>query len=787
MTDISESAWIPSASLPLAAQAVAFGIVNNYSKMDTTFTDAQDAINDITALLDTLGSVQAIPTELGTLSSVIDAFAEPTEPTRPDIDTTYQPRPDLLDVTPREIVKGQLVGINPEFEAAPIRPNTSFNAPDEPSFAVVDTSIFPAEPTDATLGSVSSLVIDDMPELTATEPAVRDIAAPTPLARSAPTRDALPDRVMPGEPGYVLPTTKALRELTLPTAPTPLTFDFEGVLPAALDAPPSAEFAFAETPYSSTLLSQLQGTLLDLVQNVRQTGLSQAVKQQKFDALREKTDALTAGLIENIQRMYMRSGHELAAGDEAEAVFRAQEQAMIQEASDYRAIEIADAELEQKNLHMAISSVLNLEGQLIGYHNNVQQRAFDAAKYAVQAAIDLFQVKVAYFNAGVVIYEAQSRVFAERIRAEISKIELYKGQLEGQKLIGDLNRQDIDNYKAQLDGVLALFKLYETRLEAVKVQMQGDELKLRQYEGDIRAFAEEIRAKSLEYEGYKSELSGEQIKVDIFNGSVNAYGKRVDAMKTIVDARAIKQNADFKIAYDIPLQQLKQRTDVFVAKTGAAAERLKATNALNEVLQKLFQVRADIEKTRVTSENEIYKTEVEAVKNINDAKAEELRALNETNKNTVDIYEIDANVEATRQKSLTENNNSRVQTYKVTTDAKTAEIQGKTQVYSTDAQVHATVTKARETKVNAQVAIQEQELKRLVAEADTRIKAMQANVAQFLGQKDLMVNALKAIAQVQSQLAAAYGSAINYGGNIGYNHTESASRNANISYDGGSL
>lgn len=546
---------------------------------------------------------------------------------------------------------------------------------------------YPSAPPDAILGTVGDLVIDDVPVLSAAEPTFNTITAPAKFTKAAPTATPLPDRVFPDKPGYTLPTTPTARVLTLPLAPSLLTVNFDGVLPSALDTPPNVEFDFTEQEYQSLLSGGLKTKLLDLILNTQQTGLNPAIEQQIWDRSRERTRATTQGAIDNINRMYARAGWSLPQGDQVKAIYRAQEQQAEADITESRSIAIAQADLEQKNFQFSFTQAIALETQLMNLHNSMQQRSFDAAKYLIEAAVSLYQVRVSYFNGNVTLYTAQAQVYRDRIQGELSKLEVYKTELEGQKLIGELNAQDVANYTAQIQAVVAVFGLYKDELEAVKIQLEGDGLKVQQFEAYIRAFAEEIKAKSLEYDGYKTELSGEEIKANAYKAIAEAFGKRIDAFTSVNDAKVKKLDADIKVNIDTPLKVLAQQT-------------------------------------------EVYKTQVQAT---------------------------------------------------------TAQIEGLTTIYKTDADVYDISVKAEGTRINAQVAVQEAEINYGTKKADLAIEVAKANIATMLAQKEMSIGTIKAIAQLLSQLVAAYGSSVHLGASISgsgsVSDSNSISQSWNHSYD----
>jgi hypothetical protein len=628
MADQTLSWLAPLSTADFVQQAVANGIADNQDRSELASLEMSNMVNQIGDLLNTIGDVPTIDTQLGNVTTALDSFTEQTQPVKPAID-----------------------------------------------------AIFPDAPTDVVLGTVDSLAIDPIPILTAAEPSIAIITPPTKFTTAVPVAEALPDRMYPDAPTNTMPTAPVMRTLTLPSAPSILAINFEGITPAALDAPAIDSFTFTEQDYQSVLMTNLKDKLLSLVLNTAQTGLSAAVEQQIWDRARERTASSAQGAIDNISRQFARAGWSIPTGDEIESIYKATEAKTAEDMAESRNIAVTQAQLEQSNFQFSFTQAVALEGQLLNYHSQTQQRALEAAKYIVEAAINLFQMRVAYFNANVALYTAQSQVYRDRIQAELAKVELFKAELDGQRLIGELNAQDISNYKAQIDAVVAVFGLYKDELEAVKTQLEGDRLKVSQFEANIRAFAEQIRAKSLEYDGYKAELSGEEVKAKIYDSLVAAFGKRIDAFKTATDAKVQKLDADIKTTFEVPLKVLEQRTEVF---------------------------------------------------------------------------------------------KSRVQ-------AKVSEIEGATTLYKADADVYKTNVTAESAKISTQVEVRKQDVDYLMKQADVSIEAVKANIATFLAQKELVIGTLKTIAQVESQLAAAFGSAVNYSAGMHAGESQSYSQSNSVS------
>jgi len=611
-----------------AAPAVEYGIIHAQTRSDELFEDMQQQLRKMLDLIDTISNIPIITTTMGEPNATVSPFIQPATPVEPDV--------------------------TPNFPSAPAGPVT---------------------------GSVGTITLSTAPTFTATEPTINNITPPSALSKTAPAAIVLPDRDVPVAPSDALPVAPTARELTLPSAPSIIAINFDGVIPGALAPPPTTQFNWTNQSYQSTLLDTLKTKLYDLVLNARQTGLLPAIEQQIWDRGRERTAAEERRLKASSRRQFAALGWNMPQGDEYLLLRDSAEKAVTNDITESRSIAIAQAELEQKNLQFSIQSAISLEGELIDLHNAEQQRLFEAARYTIEAAIQLYGLEVSYFNANVTMYETQARVFQARIQAQLTQVEVYKAQLEGQRLISDLNRQDIDIYRAKIDAVVATFELYKSKLEGVKILLESDSLKLQQFEASVRTFAEEVRAKSLEYEGYRAQLDGEKIKVDMYNGLSSAFRNTIEGFKIETDAKIAKQNSDIKIAYDVPLQISLQQTEIFKSVIAAESGRLK---------------------------------------------------------------------------SLTD-------------------------IFETRGSVFENLVKGEASRVEAEVSIYENEVKKLIASANINIEALKASLSTLLTKTEMVIGVQKTIAQIEAQLLASYSSAVSY--SAGINSTSSISDSHGIQFN----
>jgi hypothetical protein len=452
----------------------------------------------------------------------------------------------------------------------------------------------------------------------------------------------LPDHALPAVMTDSFPDEPSLYNLTLPTAPVLNLVEFAGVLPEPLEEPPETSFNFSEVAYGSPLNTELKEKFLGYIMDQTRTNLEPSIEQQQWDQFREDQATSVKVGVAAVKRSYARAGWAEPTGSEMEEVFSIFEKSAMGDIKRSREITKEQLKLEQENLHFNIGKALEYEGQLINLHNEVQQRSLEAAIFTIDSAVALYEIKVEYIKANIALFTTQAEVYATRIQAEIAKVEIFKAQLKGLKLLGKLNKQDIDLYKARIKAVVASFELYKLELMGIKTQIEGDSLKVQNFGVAIKAFAAEVKAKALEFDGYTTALTGEEIKAKIYDSLVSAYSKEVSAYKAEVGAAAKKLEADIKVNVTAPIEISKQSLDSFSALVDAELARIDAIVDHNKNETQLFSAEVEGENARIKSAVNIYKSEVDGFRSTIERDSTIALAKNATNKATAKIFETQA-------------------------------------------------------------------------------------------------------------------------------------------------
>jgi hypothetical protein len=334
---------------------------------------------------------------------------------------------------------------------------------------------------------------------------------------------------------YTLPAVPTYEDLNIPTVPSIDYYTFDLAAPdGSYVQVPDNKFIFENSDYSSTLVDAVSAELIqrlaggtgipvDVEYAIWQRGKDREVKNQG-----KTEDEILA---KNATRGFQRPpGSVMAALDMA-----AQEsQHKIADLS--REIMIKQAELEQSNIKHAIETAISLENTLSNSYNQYMNRALDAAKYVQQIAILLYEAQVTKFQVELQAYTAAAEVFKIRTQAELTKAEIYKAEVEGQKLIVDLNNSKVQLYIAQIEGIKQAVDIYKTEWEAVQTQIQAEATKIELYKSQVDAYTAEISGYSAEVGAYAERVRAEAAKADVYDSQVKAFASRIQAYASQVDA-----------------------------------------------------------------------------------------------------------------------------------------------------------------------------------------------------------------------------------------------------------
>lgn len=501
---------------------------------------------------------------------------------------TYTVQPIRFNATfDPAIALSQFPTLNP-----PIAPDLTFHTPTDPG----------APPTPTT----QAFQIDAAP----TDNTVAPVYAPPPkpqlIALSDPgNAPVLTDPTMPTAPVITYPTAPTDIAITLPLPPNIQLPTFQGQRPV-FDAPiPDENFTFTPTEYVDALLDKVKAQVSTMLDGG--TGLPAAVAKALRDRATNAQDEDTTRQIEESFEEFSARGFEEPNGPLANRLARVRKDAASLRAGVNRDIYVQDQQVAIENLRFAVQQGVALEGTLIQAHNDFMRISLEAARYAVDVAISILNARISVFNAEVQAYQVDAQVFVDLIRAAEVQLEIYRSELEAERLKVDINRANVDKYTAQLQAVNIMVSVYRSQLDAVTAQIQMNSQKLDQYRTRVQVLSEQVQAQTTQIQGYTAQVQAETAKAQFYDTAVRGFATRVQAwseqQRTKIESARLGQQYDqllqdawkAKLAlYTAQLQTQLDQLDAKVKGFSAQSDVYKATaqvaSAAAEANNRAFQL-----------------------------------------------------------------------------------------------------------------------------------------------------------------------------------------------------
>lgn len=404
--------------------------------------------------------------------------------------------------------------------------------------------------------------------------------APAPIAF-----DELPDRPglmaidIPEAPNLTLPSVGNLAEIVIPTFTFPELPQFNTAAPEFQGSVPDSVLQWAEPVYQSESMDKLKARIVAMMAGG--TGLPAPVEQALFDRARSREDQVNSKATDDATQAFAARGYELPPGALAKQISAIIEQGRLKVSDLAREILTKSAEWEIENLRNAVAQGIALETMLLSSFNDMANRGFEAAKLRLQADLDLFSANVALFNARQNSYQAEANAYKIRLDGELSKLEVFKAQIEGEQAKASLNEQTVRIYTAQLQALNSEVEIYRAKMDGAQIKSDLNKSQIEAYRADIQAYAEKIGARKVEFDAYESRVRAEQAKIGILEAEARAFASTVQG---------------YESSNNVKMQAVRAQVDVMTAKVqrynavlGAEQARVQAELANIQALTSAYQ------------------------------------------------------------------------------------------------------------------------------------------------------------------------------------------------------
>lgn len=489
----------------------------------------------------------------------------------------------------------QAPSITPTFPSAGIAP--AVGLPPAPTFTdpVWVAPGFPA-PLAETLetGDLQIAPFDDNP------PEIVYGTAPAPFAGAIPDAPGVDLEFDMPELSVELPSPPDLLSINITKFQRREVAQFDADDPQLTAVEPTIREYTPGGQYTSALLTTIKDALETRVRGG--TGLSAEVENAIWERGLEREARTQADALVQLDRMEA-LGFALPPGIYLDARLKIITETDAAARGHSREVMIKAAELELDNVKHALTTAVQLEAQLMDYTNAVETRIFEAAKYATEAQVAIYNAKVQAFGAMVDVYRTKVSIYEAEVRAEASRVEQYRAQIAGEEAKANINRSLVDQYRVRADIALSNIEVYKARIGGIQARAEIEKAKVEVFGAQVQGYTAQVNAYTAGVEGFRASVQAEATKQDVYRSSVDAFAARVNAYSKQVDARVAAYNglieakrAEYQ-GYQAAVAGESARVDAITKNSTVKFEAYRATTSaigvMNETLTKQWQATLD--------------------------------------------------------------------------------------------------------------------------------------------------------------------------------------------------
>lgn len=494
----------------------------------------------------------------------------------------------------------------PVPEASEIR----FNQPSAPGEPLSGTEI-----TEAIQNSKNRLYSISQPTFTDTPLPLQLPSAPSTILPDAPGDPApIISPVYPDTPTLDKPDIPALRTITLPVLDVPdlsaieaLIATMRATIPSAPTMPESPDFGSLSSYYYTLTNNQLTAfvggcaalasicpRLTELLSGTS-TGLSAPVEQALRDRAFAIEDRQAFQAEQEVLTDWLARGFTLPGGALESKLATIRQLNRDKKAQINREVWIEAAKFEIENLRFAVQQGIAYEGMLRDSWGKLYGVVQAIAQTDIEVDLKILDSAIALYKTKIEAWQTEFSTIKDQLQIELAKLEIYKSELEGQKLIGQLNQQDIDLFKTRWDSLNVEVSVYKNEVDAANSLLQAELSKLEYSSKLVAIYSARIGAYEAEWKAYSAAADAEKSKTDLFESQSKAFASRVAAYASEVDA--VKTIADLDVTVlKLQLEAWQSQLEQYKAELQTELGRIDAVikGSANE---------ADIYKTKATVES----------------------------------------------------------------------------------------------------------------------------------------------------------------------------------------
>ena len=414
------------------------------------------------------------------------------------------------------------------------------NIPEAPTIAV---PVFNTPTPPANFPEFESQAVPVLGMAPAPSISVSSFAGATPMVR---------EPVFPPTPDLKFPEEYSLENIVLPEIGRLEIPEFLAVAPEDELLLPTDKFDFTPAEYTSDLFDVWKEQVAsELTQGGY--GILEDDERRIFERERGRQLQLGATNAAIAARDMAKRGFALPPGALIAQNNAARQEAIEKLSASSSALAIKRAEMFVEHRRFTLSQVEKIEERSLKVHMYVQEQALNLAKYAVEAAIKMFEVRVARFNAFGEGFKNAISEYQTRLQAELAKSEDTKLMLQATVTQVDIQKNRVALHAAQLEGVRARAAIYGTQVDTARTIFEVEGIKLGLFNSQITAYAEGIKAETVKMTQYELVTRAEATKASTYKTLVDAQVAKAEFAKAAAvaksaEAEILTQNAKIKLA-----------------------------------------------------------------------------------------------------------------------------------------------------------------------------------------------------------------------------------------------
>lgn len=420
----------------------------------------------------------------------------------------------------------------------------------------------------------------------------------------------------PDKPTLAFADVPTLRPIVLPTLPSLVKRTFDATAPEYDLATPETAFEWSEAAYQAVFVADLSSRLLAMLEG--DLGLSAEIETALWERARERESTTALQATQAAIADFAARGFTIPPGALAQRLDAIRQAQQNNSVTVSREIAIESFKQRIENVKFAVAQCLALEQLLWQIHEARMARAFEAEKLATELPVTVFNALVTAFNARNQAFATQAAVFRDLIAADMQELEQYKIALDGQRLVGELNQQDVAIMTALDARVGEATKLYLGEIQAFEALQRTEGLKFDNWGKEIQAATALVNQQTQQYVALGEAAKVEQGKVALYESQARAYVAEAGGftqVKQLQIARLGAQNDALRTQYAAYQAQLQQQTslaqqalarvDAMTKRYSAFTQQYVAEASVAESASRQTIEQAKLELTAFTTEIEL--------------------------------------------------------------------------------------------------------------------------------------------------------------------------------------